>query len=585
MSTILPPKRIPLGVDNFKKLVDPEYNFLFIDKTLFIQELIDNGAEVTLIIRPRRWGKTLNMSMLQHFFSPTVNRESTQGIFDNLNIARIHQGAYLKYQGKFPVIFISFKDAKKNNFNSFLSTTKDLIQEICNQYSELANSEYLTESEKQNFHKLINKTANTEELCNALRHLSILLNKHYDKKVFILIDEYDAPLNAAYGKEHFEELIYFFKGMFGAALKGNDALEKGILTGILRLSKNNMLSDLNNLELCSLMDATYSHHFGFSETEVHSLFEIKKIDIQAKDIQDWYNGYQAGDLDNIYNPWSILNCMKYGGKLKPYWVKTGDEDLLRKCFLNAGIEIKEKLKRLLMNEPIDTIIDEYCSFDQLGNNEEALWSLLWALGYLKTINTPVQYDTSYQCLVKIPNYEVACTYRSIFRTFMRTLPNIYKYDSFLANLSKGNVEAFIKNLEEYMLTIPSWFDFPQESNYHTFLLGLTASLSDTHTIYSNKEMCLGRPDMLLLPKDKQNTLAIILEFKKDESNQAHDKYEQLAVTGLQQINEKQYGAHLIQEPTIQKILKLCIVFYGKQFICKWALEKKYNEWVEPEYSL
>lgn len=573
MSITLSPKQIPLGVDNFRTLVSPEYNFLFVDKTLMIQELLNQGARVSLIIRPRRWGKTLNMSMLQHFFSPRVDGQSTKGIFDNLNIGHL-QGDYLIHQGKFPVIFISFKDAKKNSFDAFLNITKDLIQEICNQYPELSTSPQLSEEEQYSFKKLHNKTANTEEVCNSLRVLSMLLKKHYNSKVYILIDEYDAPINIAYGKTHFEELVLFFKGMFGAALKGNNALEKGILTGVLRLSKNNMLSDLNNLKLYSLKSKQYSQYFGFSGQEIQTLFETQKLDIDMNDVKHWYNGYHSGELDNIYNPWSILNCIDDSGELKPYWVKTGDEDLIRMCFINASIQIKEKLNLLILNESIESFLDDYCSFDQLSNNEEALWSLLWALGYLKIIDTPILYGTRYKCLLRIPNYEVACSYRDIFQTFMHSLPNAYQYDSFLKNLSEGNTEAFIKNLEDYMLNIPSWFDFPHESNYHTFLLGLTASLSETHIIHSNKEVGLGRPDMLLLPKDKHNTLAIILEFKKEEPQQEKSKYEKLALMGLQQIDEKQYDAHLRFAPTIQKILKICIVFYGKQFICQWALEKK-----------
>jgi hypothetical protein len=570
----LSPKRIPIGVDNFKELVNPELNHLYIDKTLMLKELIDKGTKVSLIIRPRRWGKTINMSMIQHFFSPMVDGLPTKGIFDHLKIASVNEKAYLEHQGKHPVLFISFKDAKQDTFKGFIEKTNHLIQNLCNQYAELLTSPFLSEAEKTQFITLQTKTASVIEVCDALQTLSVFLYKHYQQTVYILIDEYDTPLNAAYGKTHFEELVNFFKGMFGVALKGNNALEKGIMTGILRLSKNKMLSDLNNLTLYSSMEEQYSQYFGFSEEEVQSLFSSAELTINIEEIRGWYNGYASGLIANIYNPWSILNCINNNGTLKPYWIKTGNEDLLRTIFLQASISVKEKLNLLLIGQPIESIIDEYCSFDQIEGNETALWSLLWALGYLKTIGEPKTFGTRYKYQLKIPNHEVASSFRDVFQTFMNTLPNVYKYDSFLNNLSHGNIEIFIQELTEYMSTIPSWFDFPQESNYHTFLLGLTASLGETHHIYSNREIGYGRPDILLLPRDVKNNLGIILEFKKEEPNQNQNIYEQSACKGLAQIDIHQYDSILNNTAYIRNILKMCIVFYGKQFICQWTMNEK-----------
>ncbi len=567
-------KRIPVGIDNFRTLTSPDSNFLYIDKTLMLKELIDKGTYVSLIIRPRRWGKTINMSMIQHFFSPMVNGQPTKGMFDHLKIGTINEGAYLEYQGKHPVLFISFKDAKQDNFENFIEKTNSLIQNLCNQYPELLTSPFLSEAEKNQFNQLQTKMTSVIELGDALQTLSVFLYKHYQSTVFILIDEYDTPLNAAYGKAHFDDLVNFFKGMFGSALKGNNALEKGIMTGILRLSKNKMLSDLNNLVLYSSMEEQYSEYFGFSEIEVQSLFSSANLTVDLEAVRLWYNGYSSGIIENIYNPWSVLNCINNNGTLKPYWIKTGNEDLLRSVFVEADIPIKEKLNLLLIGQPIESIIDEYCSFDQIAGNEIVLWSLLWALGYLKTIGEPKTFGTRYKYQLKIPNHEVASSFRDVFQTFMNTLPNVYKYDSFLNNLSHGKVEIFIKELSEYMSTIPSWFDFPQESNYHTFLLGLTASLGETHHIYSNRELGYGRPDMLLIPRDAKNTLGIILEFKKEEPNQAQDIYQKTALNGLTQIDVNEYDAILANTSHIQTILKMCIVFYGKQFICQWTINDK-----------
>lgn len=339
-------KKIPIGIDDFSKIVDKDKNYLFVDKSLMIKELMDNGIEVSLMVRPRRWGKTLNMSMLQHFFSPEVNGFSTNGIFNNLKIASEDNGKYIeKYQGKHPVIYVSFKDAKKNNFDDFLEKTKALVQEICNQYTVLETSPNLSEGEKNIFQALLRKTANNTEVCDSLKTLSVLLYKHYESKVFILIDEYDSPLNAAYGQSYFNDLVNFLKGMFGAALKGNHALEKGIMTGILRLSRNKMLSDINNLTLYSLMEKQYSEYFGFSEGEVKNLFKESNVNVDLEEVRRWYNGYRAGNLETIYNPWSILNCIYNKGDLKPYWIKTGDEDLLKKVLLESSENVKEKLNR------------------------------------------------------------------------------------------------------------------------------------------------------------------------------------------------------------------------------------------------
>lgn len=566
-------KKAPIGIDNFYKLVQHSNELLFVDKTFFIKDLIDSKNTLSLIIRPRRWGKTLNMSMIQHFFAPEVNGRPTKGIFDGLKIASINEGTYLEHQGKFSVLFITFKDAKQDTYQGFLNAVAGLIQTICSQYPELILSDALDEDEKMLFKKLRSKTASTEELCGALKTLSLFLHKHYNRTVFILIDEYDTPLNAAYGSPHFEELVNFFKIMFGSALKGNDALEKGIMTGILRLSKNKMLSDINHLKLYSLMEEQYSQYFGFSEQEVKQLLEESGLKIDLTELQFWYNGYRSGNATDIYNPWSILNCIDDKGLLKPYWIKTGDESLLRDIFNQASKSVEDKVVQLLEGNAIASTIDEYISFDQIQNgSEDVLWSLLWTTGYLKFKESPTMSPTgNYVGALMIPNYEVSCSFRAVFSKWTRAF-NRNKYDSFLNDLITGDINAFVKDLEAYMLSIPSWFDFPAESNYHSFLLGLTASLQETHEVLSNKEVGLGRVDFLLTPKETNNNLAIIMEFKREEVGKDLQLYHVIAEEGLQQIANKKYAATLKPNLDIQQILNLCIVFYGKQFVYKHAVE-------------
>lgn len=569
-------KKIPIGVDDFSELVDPQQNFLFVDKTLMLREIIDQGAKVSLIIRPRRWGKTLNMSMLKYFFSAEVKGRSTQGLFDGLKIAQEKKGEYIqKYQGKNPVILMSFKDLKEKNWTLTLKKLMVLIENLYREFSKILLNNEKTPEFNRIYESIKSKKCDESELKESIKFLSECLYQHYDQKVMILIDEYDTPLNAAYGQPYFEETVNFLKGLFGAALKGNDALEKGVITGILRLSKNRMLSDINNLCLYSFLEEQYSQYFGFSEPEVYQLFAQSDVPLELKEIQRWYNGYRSGNTENVYNPWSIVNCIHSKGALKPYWIKTGDEGLLKSIFSHLKKNLENKLITLLEGHTIDVSIDEYVSFDQIqAGGEEVLWSLLWATGYLKFTEKPTISEMGhYIGFLAIPNHEVACSYRAVFPKWIRTFHQAH-YDSFLKNLALGQIEAFVQDLKAYMLTIPSWFDFPRESNYHTFLLGLTASLKETHEIRSNTESGDGRVDLLLIPRNSTAyDLGIILEFKRQPIGKTPDYYEKIATEGLEQINTREYDASLRGLGHIQKILKLCIVFYGKQFSCQSVFEE------------
>jgi hypothetical protein len=574
MSNFTEPKRIPIGVDNFSELVSPDSNFLFVDKSLLIKELVSSGAKLSLIIRPRRWGKTLNMSMIQYFFSREVNGQLTQGLFDNLKIANIQDGYYLnKYQGKYPVIFISFKNIKPDSWGAFIDSITTLIAKSYREYEKtIISSDRLSGSQKSIYNKMLNsENINQANLENSLQFLSECLYGHYNQKVVILIDEYDTPLNATHHKDFFDKIVNFFKNMFGAALKGNNALEFGVITGILRLSKNKMLSDLNNLKLYSFMDAKYSEFFGFSELELFDLFNANNINVDMEQLKHWYNGYKSGELENLYNPWSILNYIDDNCKFKAYWIKTGDEELLKTVLLNSGSQVKEKLNKLIIGESIESIIDEYLSFDQVKEGkDEVVWSLLWSMGYLKTVGEPILSGIRYKHQLKIPNYEVECNYRYIFTSFARSF-NETKYDALLKNLVTGNIEDFIKDLENFMLTIPSFYDLTNETNYHMLLLAWSFSLNETHDIYSNKEAGLGRPDLVLSPRDPNNDLGMIIEFKKAELNKDLKFYNDLLDSGLKQIEQRQYDLVLKNSNHIKRILKLCLVFYGKQFKYKYKL--------------
>ena len=438
----------------------------------------------------------------------------------------------------------------------------------------LSIKRYLLDSQKTTFKKIIDKTASPSELSNALKFLCVCLKKHYKKKVMILIDEYDTPLNSAYNNEYFDRAVDFFKTLLGSALKGNNAMEKGVLTGILRLSKNSMLSDLNNLKLYSLMDEKYSQFFGFSEDELRMLFSESEIPLDLPSVQKWYNGYQSGHLTDVYNPWSILNCIDDKGALKDYWIKTGSETLLNTIFAESGPSVKEKLSLLISGSSIESVIDDYISFDQMkeGGKEEVLWSLLWALGYLKTIGEPTQSGTLNKYHLMIPNYEVDSSYRNIFIRFIDSLEYSDKYHNCLSHLVKGDINSFVESLRDFMLSNASYFDFQKENSYHMLMLGMSSIVKGTHDIQSNKETGTGRPDLILIPKDKNNHLGIIVEFKGAAPEKSTEHYEKLAEEGLEQINQKRYDIGLKGLPHIQQILKLCLVFYGKQFVYKSIMD-------------
>ena len=568
-------KRIPIGVDNFDKLVDKANNYLFVDKSLMLKEFIDSGDEVSLILRPRRWGKSLNMSMLKYFFAPEVMGKSTQGIFDELKIACEDSGRYIRdYQGKHPVIMVSFKDVKELDFQAAMGKINTLITGVYEEFaSSLIKNDELR-SFKSFYQALSSRMCDQDQLQDSFKILSESIYKHYGQKVVIIIDEYDTPLNASYSDlELFKKLVGFFRGFFGAALKGNDALEKGIMTGILRLSKNNMLSDLNNLGLCSMANDEYSDSFGFFESDVVELFNQAEVKSNLVAIKSWYNGYKCGSRDGIYNPWSILNCIKKNGVLGPYWIKTGNDDLLRDIFMHASQEVQAKVRTLIAGGSVASVIDDFISFDQIRTGEEELiWSALWALGYLKIVGeAPARYDTIYD--LAVPNDEIDYTYSKMFIGLFRNMRGADGYYKALRALAEGDAEQFAVGLREFMLTSPSYHDLPSESHYHLLVLGMLSALKENYIVLSNREAGLGRFDIALAPYDAKKDLGIIIEFKKEDDGKGAEFYQQRAKEALAQIKEKKYSAGFLVHKNVRRVLNLAMVFYGKDFVCEYSFEE------------
>lgn len=563
-------KKLPIGVDNFHKLVSSDY--LFCDKTAMIADLLQNGEEVTLITRPRRWGKTLNMSMLQHFFSSEVNRVSTAGLFDDLAISKLDDGRYIKqYQGKHPVIMISFKDINADNFEGAYNAVYRLILKIYSAYTYLLKSDEINEIQLGQLHTILNKQANQQELEASLELLSQCLYQHHGQKVYILIDEYDTPLNKAYGNsDYLDAMVTFMRNLFSACLKGNTTLERGVLTGILRVSKDSMLSGLNNLDSYTMLDEEYSPHFGFSEAEVSSLFEETSLSTSIEEIRNWYNGYKVGNVV-MYNPWSIISCINRSGRFDVYWVNTGNNDLIKQLVLSSNPSIKEQFEQLMQREVLTVFIDKHLSFDLLNTSETAFWSLLLFSGYLTWEKSNLSSNSDlYDCVIKIPNNEVRRLYNRFFQEWLlNKFPSQSKYDTFLNYLMVGKVDAFARDLSLYLLQSASFFDTTSgkqgESFYHGFVLAMLASISDRYYIRSNRESGLGRYDVLLIPKE--NAKALLLEFKhvcKEE------ELESAAKLALEQIQIQAYHTELLQHPHVQEVVEVGIAFSVKSVLAAYS---------------
>ncbi|TSJ81441.1 MAG: ATP-binding protein [Candidatus Cardinium sp.] len=564
-------KKLPIGVSNFHKLVSNDY--LFCDKTAMIADFLEKGDEVTLITRPRRWGKTLNMSMLQHFFASEVDGVTTAGLFDDLAIGKLEGGKYIReHQGKYPVIMISFKDVNADDFQGAYNAVYELISTLYESYTYLFKSNKVNQIQLKKLYRIINNEANQQQLEKSLKLLSQCLYQHHGRKVYILIDEYDTPLNKAYGnKPYLGAMVAFMRNLFSDALKDNTILEKGVLTGILRVSKDSMLSGLNNLETYTILDEDYSARFGFSETEVSSLFKAKDLATSMEEVRNWYNGYKVGHLV-MYNPWSIISCINRSGRLDVYWVNTGNNDLIKQLIFASNEDIKEAFEQLMQGAALMVSIDKHLAFDLLPRNETAFWSLLLFAGYLTLEKSSLSQNSDlYDCLVKIPNNEVRRLYNRFFEEWLvGKFPSQSRYHSFLTHLLVGNVNDFTRDLSAYLLDSASFFDTSStkqgESFYHGFVLAMLASISDRYAIRSNRESGFGRYDLLLIPK-KESAKALLLEFKQVRKEEELETASKLA---LDQIQAQAYHTELLQYPHVQEVIEVGIAFSGKSVVAAYA---------------
>lgn len=547
---------LPIGISDFKKIIEGDY--AYVDKTLLIQELVKNGSEVCLIPRMRRFGKTLNLSMLAYFFEKS--KEDHAPLFTSLNIWQIEPMRAL--QGKFPVIFLTLKDVK---FQTWAETVESFARLMANEFKRhlyLLEKDNLGAREKELFLALLHEKASSTLLTESLRYLTEWLHRFHGQKVILLIDEYDTPAHSAYVGNYYETLISFLRNWLSNGLKDNKSLERGVLTGILRIAKESVFSGLNNIRTFTLLNSDFYDKFGLLESEVKQLLVEYGLEAKLEAIRAWYNGYRIGAHNGIYNPWSVLNCIADQGALAPYWVNTSENALVKKLITQGTEELKVDFEALLQGKTVEKKIEEGIIFNDLTKSPNAVWALLLFSGYLTTVTSPPHHGLPYQ--LQIPNNEVMALYKSmVFEWFEKTIHQA-KYQLLLKSLTSGDIDTFSKIFQEFIDSTVSVFDISQEESekiYHAFVLGALLGLEGTYEVKSNRESGYGRYDVMLIPKSSQD-LGIIFEFKK--VSPYHDSELEPAVqAALRQIEEKNYAQEL-QDRGIKQILLLAIAFKGKK---------------------
>ncbi|OFI07072.1 putative AAA-ATPase [Clostridium acetireducens DSM 10703] len=552
-------KKIPVGISDFKELIQD--NYYFVDKTLFIKDIIEDGAKAILLPRPRRFGKTLNMSMLKYFFEKT--QEDNSVLFQNLEICNYKD--IMNYQGKYPVIYISFKDIKYSNWKDCREAIAFLISSIFEDFKYVID-EKSSEQEQYYYNKILSSNSSIVELEMSFKVLTELLYKKTGKKPIVLIDEYDVPIQEAYLKKYYDELIGFMRNFFSGALKDNIYLEKAVLTGILRVAKESIFSGLNNLIIYSILSPYYNQYFGFTEKELEILLNYYKINCDIENIKEWYNGYKFGEL-TIYNPWSVLNYIrerKMG--FRAYWANTSSNDLIRDLLAKGNNAVKSELETLINGKKLVKAIDENIVMNEIEMSTENLWSFLLFSGYLKILNTEI-IDGRVYCTLGIPNKEVKFIYEEIILKWFKENINNDEFLHMLTALTKGDIDTFDMIFADTVEKTLSYFDVSGESEkfYHAFVLGMLVALKDTHDVKSNRESGYGRYDVMIIPKDKQN-LGIIIEFKKINKRRK-ETLEDGVEKALNQIEEKDYKQELL-DLGIKNIIELGIAFEGKEVLVK-----------------
>lgn len=554
-------KPIPIGIEDFKRLIGDGY--YFVDKTLMIKELIDMKSMVNLYTRPRRFGKTLNMSMLRRFFEKT--EEDNSYLFDGLAIAEAGD-KYQSYMGQYPVISISLKGMKQPTFEKSFMQFKEIIACEFERHYECLNNSRLAGRKHKRIKDVINDTAIDDVYSTALKLLSDCLYEVYGKKVIVLIDEYDVPLENAYFNGFYDEMINLIRSVFESVLKTNDSLEFAVLTGCLRISKESIFTGLNNLNVYPVTDNAFSQYFGFTEQEVKQLANYYGLSDCFDEIKTWYDGYMFGETE-IYNPWSVLNYIQFAlnnrNRIpKAYWINTSSNSIIHELIVKSDRKTKNDIEALITGHPIDKPLYEDITYSNMNVKSDYIWSFLLHTGYLKSVDIYQKGIQAYFSAV-IPNLEIVTIYENTFRQWFDESIRVADKSVLLKAVLDGDAETFELEVNRWLLKSISYHD-GYENFYHGFLVRLL-EYSDEYLVESNRESGTGRND-IVIKNVLTREIAVILEIKTVSKGETLD---QMCYTALKQIDEKQYEVGLVNEG-YKQILKYGIAFEGKRCMIKKA---------------
>lgn len=553
-----PKKLIPISISDYKTII--ENNYYYVDKTLLVSDIYKPG-QVILVTRPRRFGKTLNLSMLRYFFEKSDT--TTHHLFQNTLINQDKR--FKELQGQFPVIFVSFKNIKESNWDLCHRTIVHTIGQEYARHKHLLEGEVLDAHEKRMYKSILEGTSAPEVFNSSLQFLSQILYRKYKKKVIVLIDEYDVPIQAAYVNGFYEPAVDLLRSLYSAVLKDNDVIELGVVTGILTLARSGIFTGLNNLDAYNLTDQHMSDKFGFTHEEVVKLLEYYEMYDSKEAIEKWYDGYTFGRNTKIYNPWSLIKCISRDGSLERYWVNTSDNILIKKLIAASSRSVKIELETVLRDKTFDQKIEESMTFPVLDRRTELFWSLLLFTGYLTYEHYEVKEGWKVAAL-SIPNEEIKHLYIDLIQQMFAELSTDADISDFLAAFVQGEVALINTLLQQFVMKSMSYFDIPNtepEKSYHLFVLGLLVAQSGHYSVKSNRESGIGRYDIMIMPKN-QNEPAIVIEFKKVLPGETLETAAQKAVD---QIKEKNYVQELY-DLHYKNVRAYGIAFEGKQVLTK-----------------
>lgn len=549
-------KKLPIGISDYKELISEGY--YYVDKTDFIRQIIENGSKITLLPRPRRFGKTLNLSTLRYFFEKTEGNVY-RPLFNGKSIEQWKD--FDKYQGKYPVILITLKDCKADTFEQFLSM---LGQELQN---EFLRHKYLLEDSRTEpayipaFNAIVEQQATEVQMQNSLAMLSTMLTTYWGTPPLVLLDEYDSPIHVAFDKGYYDKMIGFMRNFMSTVFKDNTDIFRGVVTGILRVSKESIFSGLNNIAVFTLLDRPICSAFGFTQEETDRFLDDYSQGEHKEDVKTWYDGYLFGD-EVMYNPWSVLNYIMYNGVLAPYWVNTGSDVLLRHLLADGPSQIRDGVEALIQGYPVRSVINDKLAFPDLLAETVNIWSFMLFSGYLKASDPVLTSEDLLEYTLQVPNREVRTVFFTIIRSWINKGPvKNDRLERMLQALRIGDIEYFEELLNDFLINSLSYYDTSgrdPEKVYQAFMLGLLAGMSD-YEVSSNREAGFGRYDIMLRPKNGQGQ-AIIMELKRLRPKET---VEQALASALQQIENKQYAATLCAAG-FADILKMAITFDGKR---------------------